>query len=94
VEGHPNEAGQARLQMSRHVKVVGLSLVLRGHVPARVLSWTAPDPLASWNTEGTLGRPNGEGRRERCVQVCSTNLDTVDTTRMYHATTRDAFPFR
>jgi hypothetical protein len=24
VEGHPTEAGQARLQMSRHVKVVGL----------------------------------------------------------------------
>ena len=28
MEGHPVEAGQARLQMSRHVKVVGLSLVL------------------------------------------------------------------
>jgi|GraSoi2013_100cm_1033763.scaffolds.fasta_scaffold11174_5 hypothetical protein len=30
VEGHPKEAGQARMQMSIHVKVVGLSLVLRG----------------------------------------------------------------
>jgi hypothetical protein len=65
VEGYPAEAGQARMQMSIHVKVVGLSLVLRGHVPARVLSRTSPDPLASWNTEGTLGRLNGEGRRKR-----------------------------
>jgi len=40
VEGHPAEAGQARMQMRIHVKVVGLSLVPRGHVPARVLSRT------------------------------------------------------
>ena len=40
VEGHPVEAGQARMQMRIHVKVVGLSLVHRGHVPARVLSRT------------------------------------------------------
>ena len=40
VEGHPNEAGQARMQMSIHVKVVGLSLVQGGHVPARVLCRT------------------------------------------------------
>ncbi len=40
VEGHPNEAGQARMQMSIHVKVVGLSLVQPEHVPARVLSGT------------------------------------------------------
>ena len=37
VEGHPVEAGQARVQMSIHVKVVGLSLVQQGHVPTRVL---------------------------------------------------------
>ncbi len=55
-----------------------------GHVPARVLSRTSPDLLASQNTGGTLGRPNGEGRRERCVQVCSANLDTVDTTLTQH----------
>ncbi len=30
--------------------------------------------------EGTLRKLNGEGRHERCVQVCSTNLDTGDTT--------------
>jgi hypothetical protein len=30
--------------------------------------------------EGTLRKLHGEGRHERCVQVCSTNLDTVDTT--------------
>jgi hypothetical protein len=40
VEGHPKEAGQARMQMRIHVKVVGLSLVLAGHVPARVRSRT------------------------------------------------------
>ncbi len=37
MEGHPDEAGQARMQVSIHVKVVGLSLVQQGHVPARVL---------------------------------------------------------
>ncbi len=37
MEGHPSEAGQARLQASRHDKVVGLSLVQWGHVPARVV---------------------------------------------------------
>jgi hypothetical protein len=31
--------------------------------------------------EGTLSKLHGEGRHERCVQICSTNLDTVDTTR-------------
>ena len=40
VEGHPDEAGQARMQMSIHVKVVGLSLVQRGHIPTRMLSRT------------------------------------------------------
>jgi glycyl-tRNA synthetase len=29
---------------------------------------------------GTLSKPHGEGRHERCVQICSTNLVTVDTT--------------
>jgi hypothetical protein len=37
VEGHPEEAGQARMQMSIHVKVVGLSLVQRGHIPTCML---------------------------------------------------------
>jgi hypothetical protein len=42
VEGPPDEAGQARMQVSIHVKVVGLSLVQRGHVPTRVRlsDWT------------------------------------------------------
>ncbi|GAC1312429.1 MAG: hypothetical protein NVSMB27_48770 [Ktedonobacteraceae bacterium] len=30
MEGQPDEAGQARMQTSIHVKVVGLSLVQRG----------------------------------------------------------------
>src|SRR6266481_6238499 len=32
-EGNPADPGQARMQMSIHVKVVGLALVQRGHVP-------------------------------------------------------------
>ena len=38
VESKLNEAGQARMQMRIHVKVVGLLLVQRGHVPTRMLS--------------------------------------------------------
>src|SRR5215471_13505352 len=53
VEGHPAEAGQARMQVSIHVKVVGLSLVQQGHVPARVRSRTAPGELTCPNAEGT-----------------------------------------
>src|SRR5215469_10921459 len=45
-----------------------------------MLSRTSPDPLAARNVEGTLSKLHGEGRHERCVQLCSTNLDTVDTT--------------
>jgi hypothetical protein len=33
VEGHPIEAGQARMQMSIHVKVVGLLAGFKGNVP-------------------------------------------------------------
>jgi hypothetical protein len=42
VRGAPRArlAGQARMQMSIHVKVVGLALVQRGHVPACVRSRT------------------------------------------------------
>jgi hypothetical protein len=70
VEGHPVEAGQARLQMSRHVKVVGLSLVQRGHVPARVLSRTRPGEITCRNAEGTLAGGTDPGRRERgCLRL-------------------------
>jgi hypothetical protein len=80
-EGNPADPGQARMQVSIHVKVVGLALVQRGYVPAYLPLRTAPDPIASWKMAGTPGRPKGEGRRERCVWVCSANLDTIDTTR-------------
>ena len=70
VEGHPVEAGQARLQMSRHVKVVGLSLVQRGHVPARVLTRTRPGEITCRNAEGTLAGQTDPGRRERgCLRL-------------------------
>ena len=73
---------QARLgrQVSIQVKVVGLALVQRGYVPAYLPLRTTPDPLASWKIVGTPGRPKGVGRRERCVQLWSTNRDTGDTT--------------
>ena len=61
------KAGQARMQVSIHVKVVGLALVQRGYVPAYLPLRTAPDPLASCKMAGTPGRPKGEGRRERWV---------------------------
>ena len=40
-EGNPVDPAQARMQMSIHVKVVGLLLVQRGDVPTRILSRTA-----------------------------------------------------
>jgi hypothetical protein len=52
-EGNPDEAGQAGRFATR--KVVRLSLVLRGHAPARKLSRTAPESIASWNAVGTPG---------------------------------------
>jgi hypothetical protein len=39
-EGNPADPGQARLQMSRHVKVVGLRLVQRDVVSACIISRT------------------------------------------------------
>jgi hypothetical protein len=39
-EGHPNEAGQARVQVSTHARWWGSRWSSRGHVPARVLSRT------------------------------------------------------
>ncbi len=53
-EGYPDDPAQARMQMSIHVKVVGLLLVQRGHVPTRMLSRTAPQGITHWNLAGTL----------------------------------------
>ena len=80
VEGNPTDPGQARLQVSRHVKVVGLVAGPKGDVPTHILCRTSPDPLAARNVEGTLSKLHGEGRHERSHQICSTNLVTVDTT--------------
>src|SRR5258708_36416632 len=46
--------GQAGRIATRNV--VRLSLVQREYVPACMLSRTRPDPIASWNAVGTLGR--------------------------------------
>ena len=67
VEGHPDEAGQARMRMSIHVKVVGLSLVPREHVPARVLSRTSSGELTCPNAEGTRAGRTDPERRERLL---------------------------
>jgi hypothetical protein len=69
------------MQTRIHVKVVGLVLILRGHVPACMLSRMEPEPKPFWNVAGTLGLANGfRAARTLDVQVCSTNLATVDTT--------------
>jgi hypothetical protein len=60
-------AGQARMQMSIHVKVVGLSLVQRGDVPTRIASRTGPELITSRNAAGTLRCQTGSGRREQLL---------------------------
>ncbi len=52
-EGNPGDPAQARMQVSIHVKVVGLLLVQRGHVPTRMLSRTAPQIITHGNLAGT-----------------------------------------
>ncbi len=44
-EGNPIDPAQARMQVSIHVKVAGLLLVQRGHVPTQMLSRTAPQVI-------------------------------------------------
>ena len=53
-EGNPDDPGQARSQMSEHVKVAGLLLVSRGHVPTHMPSQTAPQVITHWNVEGAV----------------------------------------
>src|SRR5215467_14525598 len=56
-------------------KVVGFMLVQRGHVPARMLSRTQPEPIPIWNVVGTLELVDGfRAARTLDVQVCSANL--------------------
>ncbi len=52
-EGNPYDPVDARMQMSIHVKVVGLLLVQRGHVPTRMLSRTASHVITRQNAVGT-----------------------------------------
>jgi hypothetical protein len=53
-EGNPDDPGQARSQMSEHVKVVGLLLVLREHVPTHMFSRAASQVITHRNVAGTL----------------------------------------
>ncbi len=53
-EGNPRDPAQARMQVSIHVKVVGLLLVSRGHVPTHMHSQTAPQVITHRNVAGTL----------------------------------------
>jgi hypothetical protein len=64
-EGNPYEPAQARMQVSIHVKVVGLLLVRRGHVPARMLSRTAPGSITHRNLAGTLVCLTASGRQKQ-----------------------------
>jgi len=49
-EDNSDEAGQAGRFAT--CNVVRLSLVQRGHAPARMLSRTAPESIVSWNAAG------------------------------------------
>ena len=53
-EGTPDDPAQARSQTSEHVKVVGLLLVQRGHVPTHMPSRTASHIITHRNAAGTL----------------------------------------
>ena len=80
-EGNPTDPAQARLQVSRHVKVVGLLLVQRGHVPTHM---RLSDNTSSHNTlefGGNAGVPDGLRAAETAfVYLCLSKKATVDTT--------------
>ena len=80
-EGNPTDPAQARLQVSRHVKVVGLLLVQRGHVPTQM---RLSDNTSSHNTlefGRNAGVPDGLRAAETAfVYLCLSKLATVDTT--------------
>ena len=80
-EGNPCDPVDARLQMSRHVKVVGLLLVQRGHVPTRML---VLDIISSFHTlefGGNAGVPYRLRAAETAfVHLCLQIWATVDTT--------------
>ena len=52
-EGYPDDPAQARMQMGIHVKVVGLLLVQRGHVPTQMPLRTVPQAITHRNLAGT-----------------------------------------
>jgi hypothetical protein len=80
-EGNPTDPAQARLQVSGHVKVVGLLLVQRGHVPTRM---RLSDSTSSHNTREfgrNAGVPDGLRAAETAfVWLCQSKMTTVDTT--------------
>jgi hypothetical protein len=71
-EGKPDEAGQAGRFATRNV--VRLSLVQREYVPARMLSRTAPESIASWNAAGTPGMLDRLGAARTLCPGLSENL--------------------
>jgi hypothetical protein len=81
-EGNPTDPAQARMQVSIHVKVVGLLLVQRGHVPTRM---RLLDSTSSHNTlefGRNAGVPDGLRATETAfVHLCRSKLATVDTTQ-------------
>jgi len=68
-EGNPRDPAQARMQVSIHVKVVGLLLVQRGHVPTQMLSRTAPQVITHGNLAGTLVRRTAWGRQKQLLSI-------------------------
>src|SRR5260370_32682787 len=68
-EGKPDDPAQARSQMSEHVKVVGLLLVWREHVPTHMRSRTAPQVITHGNVAGTPVCRTALGRHKKLFSI-------------------------
>jgi hypothetical protein len=65
VEGHPHEAGQARVQMSTHAKWWGCRWSKGGKFQPESSLGQLLVSITRWYSAGTLARWAGSGRRER-----------------------------
>ena len=62
------------MQTSIHVKVVGLVLILRGHVPTRMLSRMEPEPYRPGMWQERWDWRTDSGRHERwCLGLFDTS---------------------
>jgi hypothetical protein len=81
-EGNPFDPAQARMQLSIHVKVMGLLLDPRGHVPAQMRLSDSTSSHSALEFGRNAGVPDGLRAAETAVvHLCLTKMATVDTTR-------------